>query len=178
MFLTLNVKFECQILLAATCSLRQSEIYALTPADICGNVILIHGARVPDQNNKIVYKSTPKSKAGYRKVIAPEYLTERLQRLCQNKNSTDWIFDTTPSGVLKSFKRLLVQNDMYPYTVHSLRHYFAAMLHAKNVPDKYVLEMGGWSTDGVLRKVYQYTFEDETKKVKEEINQYFDTLLK
>ena len=66
---------------------------------------------------------------------------------------------------------------MYPYTIHALRHSFAALLHAQNVPDKYIMALGGWSSEHVMKKVYTYTFEEETKAAKDAVNRYFDEKL-
>ena len=170
-------EIECQALLALTCSLRQSEIAAITPFDVNGRVVRVHGARVPDETNKLVYKETNKSKAGTRNVIMPDYLAAKMARRCL-KVKEGWLFDTTPGQVLYRFKKLLKSNKMPLYTIHSLRHCFAAIMHAQHVPDKYVMEMGGWSSDNVLKKVYQYTFEEEAAEAKKEANNYFDSLLK
>ncbi|HEX3038201.1 MAG TPA: site-specific integrase [Oscillospiraceae bacterium] len=167
---------ECQALLALTCSLRQSEIAALHARNISGKTVDVHGARVPNEESKLVYKSTNKSKAGARKVTMPDYLAERIQEMCKDLKPDDLIFNMTPGNVLKRFKKLLANNGLPPYTIHSLRHCFAAIMHARNVPDKYVMDMGGWSSDNVLKRVYQYTFEEETIKAKEEVNNYFDNL--
>lgn len=169
-------EIECQALLAITCGLRQSEIAAITPEDIQGNVLLVHGARIPDEKNRLVYKETNKSEAGWRSVLMPDYLSHKMAQLCDNKREGEWLFGN-PSSVLRAFKRLLISNGMPAYTMHSLRHCFAAIMHAQNVPDKYVMEMGGWSSDHVMKKVYQYTFEDETNKAKAVANQYFESLM-
>lgn len=42
-------EIECQVLLALTCSLRQSEIAAITPFDVSGRSVRVHGARVPNE---------------------------------------------------------------------------------------------------------------------------------
>lgn len=170
-------RIECQALLALTCSLRQSEIAGLTAKDIEGSEVSVHGAMVPDENNKLVYKPTNKSDAGTRKVIMPDYLAGKMADLCKDKKPNDLIFSTNPVQVLYYFKKLLKANGLPPYTMHSLRHCFAAIMHAKNVPDKYVMEMGGWSSDYVMKKIYQYTFEDETSKAKKRANKYFNSAL-
>lgn len=169
-------EIECQALLALTCSLRQSEIAALTVDDIKGRVVKVHGAKVPDENNKYIYKDTNKSKAGTRETVMPEYLSNKMNEKCKIIKD-GLIFSMVPSTVLKRFKKLLKYHNMPPYTIHSLRHCFAAVMHAQGVPDKYVMEMGGWSSDNVLKRVYQYTFEDETNKAKEKANQYFDKIM-
>lgn len=40
---------------------------------------------------------------------------------------------------------------MPPYTIHSLLHFFASIMHARGVPDKYVIEMGGWVSNYVMK---------------------------
>lgn len=165
---------ECQALLALTCSLRQSEIAGLRAGDVNGSAVNVHGARVLGVGHRLVYKTTNKSTAGTRQVIMPDYLTQRIADLCRDKKPDEFIFDIDPDLVLKKFQRLLKKNGLPPYTMHSLRHCFAAIMHAQGVPDKYVMEMGGWASDYVLKKVYQYTFEDETAKVKKRANRYFN----
>ena len=46
-----------------------------------------------------------------------------------------------------------------------------------NVPDKYAMERGGWSTTHTLKSVYQHTFSDECKHVDSIINDFFDNAL-
>ena len=168
---------ECQALLALTCSLRQSEIAALSTDRVSGSQIQIHGACVPNEKNKLVYKETNKSKAGTRSETMPDYLTERLAERCKQVGEGP-LFTLKPGQVLYRFKKLLKANGMLPYTIHSLRHCFAAIMHARGVPDKYVMEMGGWSSEYVMKKVYAYTFEDETRKAQKKANRYFDKTLR
>ncbi|HEX3016393.1 MAG TPA: site-specific integrase [Caproicibacter sp.] len=177
MLLRTAPEIECQALLALSCSLRQSEIAALTPADISGNSVHVHGALVPNEKGELVYKPTNKSSAGTRTDTMPDYLAKRMEERCKGLNSTDYIFSLPPDAVLYRFKRLLKANGLPPYTVHSLRHCFAATLHAMHVPDKYIMEMGGWDTDSVMKDIYQYAFEDETQKVKKKANAYFDHIM-
>ena len=168
-------EIECQILLALSDSLRQSEIAGLKAKSIDGNIIHIRGARVRDEHNKLVYKETNKSDAGTRDVIAFDYLAQKLQERCKGLEEDEYLFDLTPQSVLRRFKDLLKKHNMYPYTIHSLRHYFAAFLHAQNVPDKYIMELGGWATDHVMKNVYQYTFTEKTLDVQKKINESFQT---
>lgn len=167
---------ECQALLALTCSLRQSEIAALSTNRVSGNQLIVRGACVPDENNKLVYKETNKSKKGTRNETMPDYLTERLAERCKQVGEGP-LFTLKPGQVLYRFKKLLRANGMPPYTIHSLRHCFAAIMHARGVPDKYIMEMGGWSSEYVMKKVYAYTFEDETRKAQKKANRYFDKTL-
>lgn len=166
---------ECQALLALTSSLRQSEIAALTAADIDGAAVHVHSARVPDEYNRLVLKTVTKTSASTRTVLVPEYLAHKLAERCKDCPE-GFLFGMSPGQLLKRFKRLLTRAGMPPYTIHSLRHCFAALMHAQGVPDKYVEEMGGWSSGHVLRKVYQYTFSEDAAAAKRAANTYFDAL--
>jgi integrase len=158
------------------CSLRQSEIAGLHVRDIDGKVVHVHGARVLGPGRKLVYKSTNKTPAGTREDTMPDYLARRVAEKCSGKGPEDYIFEVNPDEVRKRFQRLLRRNGLPPYTIHSLRHCFAAVLHAQGVPDKYVMRLGGWASDYVLKKIYQYTFSEEAAKAARKANKYFSRL--
>lgn len=170
-------EIECQILLAATCSLRQSEIYAITVDKVHGTLLEVRGARVPNEHNQWVYKDTNKSEAGTRMASMPQYLATKMADRCKAVGQ-GYLFDLNPNQVLYRFHRLLSANGYPAYTVHAMRHYFAALLHYQGVPDKYIQAMGGWSSDYVLKQIYEYEFEDELARQKAETNSYFDDVLK
>ena len=46
-----------------------------------------------------------------------------------------------------------------------------------NIPDKYAMERGGWSTNSTLKSVYQHTLSEERKQVDKKIDDYFNSLL-
>ena len=45
------------------------------------------------------------------------------------------------------------------------------------IPDKYAMERGGWATNTTLKSVYQHTFDEERRKVDEQIDGFFNALL-
>lgn len=51
---------------------------------------------------------------------------------------------------------------IFPSGIQMTFHDLMLML---GVPDKYACERGGWSTDSILKSVYQQTFSSERKKV-------------
>lgn len=166
-------EIECQVLLALTCSLRQSEISALTPKNISGNIVEVCGARVYNKDHKLVWKPTNKTEKSNRKVAMPNYLADLMHQQCE-KVKDGFLFSQAPKTVLKRFKKLLTENDLPPYTIHSLRHAFAALAHYQKTPDKYIMQMGGWSSDYVMKRVYQYAFDRESQEMKENMNNFFD----
>lgn len=169
-------EIQCQILLALTCSLRLSEIVDLTVEDIQGNDVLVQGATVRGVEG-LIHKDTNKSSAGRRRDTMPPELAELIKRRCKEVGKGK-LFTLHPSTTLERFQRLLAKNGLPKYTIQSLRHCFAATMHALNVPDKYIMEMGGWGTNSVMKNIYQYTFEDETKTIKEKANSYYDKVMK
>lgn len=46
-----------------------------------------------------------------------------------------------------------------------------------NVPEKYAMEMGGWSTPDVYKNVYQETFDSERTKADSVIDAYFNGII-
>lgn len=49
-------------------------------------------------------------------------------------------------------------------------------MHAIGVPDQYIMQRGGWSSDRTLRAVYRGTIEEYTKKYNDVTMKYFDEM--
>ena len=174
MQLLIGSPIELQALLALTCSLTQSEIGALTPNHVKGNRLFVRGARIPDEHNNYVISEYNKNATRSRSVIMPDYLAGRMAELCAQAPSKDaLLFPQYACGVLAALKRLCRNNNMPEYTMHSLRHAFAAWMHNEGVKDAYIMKAGGWATPNVMQRVYRYAFEDEADSVKAEVNKTF-----
>ena len=65
--------------LLGACGLRRGEICALNSEDVEGNSILIRKSMIQNRNNEWLIKQSPKSKAGYRKVIVPKEATDFIK---------------------------------------------------------------------------------------------------
>lgn len=85
-----------------------------------------------------------------------------------------FIVNMSGAAIRNSFYRLLKKNGIQQFSVHSLRHANAAIMLKLGVPNKYAQERGGWSTDSVLKTVYQYTMQDKMKEVNQSVNAYFE----
>ena len=163
-------KIELPIMLAAFGSLRRSEISALTYDDIDGCTVRINKALVKDSAGKWVTKTT-KTVESTRFVEMPQYVIDKI--LPGEGN----IVDLTPDKITHHFARLLKNNGIPHFRFHDLRHYQASILHAMGVPDKYIMQRGGWRTDNTLKNIYQHTFDKTTKEVNDKINGYFTDML-
>ena len=76
----------------------------------------------------------------------------------------------------RRLKKLAKANG-YDLTFHQLRHLNASVMLMLGIPDKYAMERGGWATNTTLKSVYQHTFDEERRKVDEQIDGFFNALL-
>ncbi len=159
------------ILLAAFGSLRRSEACALEESDIDreNGIIHVRRALVLDDDHKWVIKG-PKSRAGYRDIKLPAFVLEQLQPA----EGTKRIVKIAPVTVTDDFSDALKAAGLPHFRFHDLRHYQASILHAMGVPDKYIMERGGWRTDSTLKNIYQHTMDDKRREVEDDIIRRFE----
>lgn len=162
-------ELEKAVLLAAFGSLRRSECCALTAEDIDGDVVKVRRAMVWTKDKMWDFKP-PKSKAGYRDVTLPQFVMERLTPRQEGSR----IVDLVPTSVTNLFSKALEKAGLPHFRFHDLRHYQASILHAMGVPDKYIMERGGWKTDSTLKNIYQHTMSDRRKQIEDDICKRFD----
>ena len=163
-----GTELEKAVLLAAFGSLRRSECCALMADDITGDIVHVTKAMVLDDNKQWTIKQ-PKSKAGYREIKMPSFVIERL---VPSENGR--IVNLAPVTVTDYFIDIRRKFNLPHLRFHDLRHYQASILHAMGVPDKYIMERGGWSTDSTLKNIYQHTMSDMRKKVEDDIVRRFE----
>ena len=115
---------------------------------------------------------TEKSK---RQLALPDYIYDLIMAV-PHENQEDFIVPFTRKIVYDRFKKLIKENGI-DMTFHDLRHLNASIMLMLGVPDKYAMERGGWSTDSVLKSVYQQTFSSERKKIDSMIDSYFNSII-
>ena len=59
------------------------------------------------------------------------------------------------------------------FSIHALRHYYVSIAHVLGIPDAYVMKMGGWQTDYVMKRNYRSTLTDVEKKEQAKLNKHF-----
>lgn len=164
---------ELPVTIALMLGLRQSEIAALHWDDYDGEYLHIHRSAVPDKDNKLVEVNRNKSFAGTRTLKVPELLKERLDKA---ERVSDHISTMLPSSVIRQFKKVCKRVGLPEFTMHAQRHGNASLMLIEGVPDKYAMERLGQSTGHMLKAVYQHTFNDEQKKIADEMNNAFNNL--
>lgn len=161
-----DIEMLKSVYLAAFGTLRRSEICGLMGNDISGNVIHVHSAVVMDDSANWVKKNT-KTSSSDRYIPLPEFV---INILPQNGN----VVSITPSQISSRFNCALKKLCIPHFRFHDLRHYSASIMHALGIPDQYIMQRGGWSSDGVLKAVYRNTMDDYTEKFSNQINKYFE----
>lgn len=160
---------EIPILLAAMGPLRRGEICALDMSDISGNVIHVHHDKVLDQNNKWVIRP-PKNLSSDRYIEMPD----KVMQLIRDQG---YVTKLNPNGITDRFTVFLKRYGIPPFRFHDIRHYCVSMLKARNVPDIYIQQRGGWATDNVMRSVYTHTLQNQSKIQTEKMISYFNEML-
>ena len=141
--------------LAAFIPARRSEICAICPkTDIQGNFITINKAMVQNERRDWVIKQ-PKSYAGYRTVEMPPDIIKLIPK------NADKAVDMTPTQLYEAFSKKLGELNM-SFRLHDLRHYGATFLHAQGVPDKYIMQRGGWTSVATLQNIYTHCLPEKT----------------
>lgn len=158
------------IRLAAFIPARRSEICAINPrTDLKGNSIRIDKAMVQESGETWVTKQ-PKTFAGYRTVEMPPDIIKLIP-----KNSNRAI-SQNPNQLYKAFKRKLKELNM-DFRFHDLRHYGATFLHAQGIPDKYIMQRGGWTNTSTLQKIYTHTLPETTRVATAAVTEKLTSLL-
>lgn len=86
------------------------------------------------------------------------------------------IVTITPSTLTWRFMQAVKVLNLPHFRYHDLRHYSASIMHAIGVPDVYIMERSGWSSDRTLKNIYRNSLDDYQKKYTELTNNYFKNL--
>lgn len=162
-------ELEIAILLAAFGPMRRSEIMALESTDVQGSTISITKALVQNDDKEWVIKE-PKTVTSRRKIDMPEFVIERM------KGIKGRIIKCTPNALSDKYQRAIKEANCPNFRFHDLRHYGASIMHAMGIPDKYVMARGGWSSNGVMQRVYQNVIDKEQVKQTRKINSHFSRM--
>ena len=158
---------EIPVLLAAVGSLRRSEIAALTDDDILDIGVRVNKAMVKGPDGKWYIKQ-PKTAASNRIAPFPKNIITKLKQVHMGT--------MTPTQISLAFNKAVKSVNIPRFTFHALRHYYASVLHAEGVPDKYIMQFGGWSTDTVLKSVYQHALRDKAVQESDRVTSIFEQM--
>ena len=107
-----------------------------------------------------------------RVVVLPQEVAEAVDL------TRERIIDTNPDALTNRFRRAVKYAGMdASFTLHSLRHYYVSIAHVLGIPDAYIMKMGGWKTDYVMKRNYRSTLSDVEKQEQDKINTHFSELM-
>lgn len=152
--------------------LRRGEIAALRFKDVLSdfNAIYIHADMVLGENGW-VYKEIPKTSSSTRRIVLPKQIISMMEK--GERNDDDYVLGVLPSTITSDFINLRNKLGL-KCRFHDLRHYAASILHSIGVPDVYIMERNGWSSDGVLKSVYRNSLSDKSAHFTSIANDYFE----
>lgn len=167
---------ELPVLLAAWLSLRIGEVLGLQFKDVDKNTHKICIRRTvirTDEGYKV--REGCKTEKSQRHLELPNYIYDMIMAI-PHDSEDDFIIPVTRNILYGHFSSIMKRNGI-KITFHDLRHLNASIMLMLGVPDKYAMERGGWSTDCVLKSVYQQTFSSERKKIDKMIDGYFNGII-
>lgn len=159
---------ELAVYLAAFGTLRRSEICALTADDVNGNIISVNKAMVDKGNNEWVIKTT-KNITSTRLIEMPEFVVKKF-------SDSGRLVNITPDKITDRFQSAFSKLEIKSFRFHDLRHYAASIMHAIGVPDQYIMQRGGWSSDRTLKAIYRGTIEEYTQKYTDMTLSHFENM--
>lgn len=135
----------------ALMGLRRSEICALSPDDLSGNILHVHKAAVYGAD-KAVHVKSPKTYSSDRYIRLPDALADKIR-------SQGYVTDYTPAGLSHAFCRL--SGDAF--RLHDLRHFFVSYCHnVLHLSDAQIQAITGHQTSVVMRNNYLHSMNDDT----------------
>ncbi|MDY4923586.1 site-specific integrase, partial [Frisingicoccus sp.] len=164
-----GTELEIAVLLAAFGPMRRGEICALTSDDIHGNIVEVNKSMVLGPDGQWSVKQ-PKTYGSYRSIQYPDFVIKRM------KGIEGRIIKATPNQISNRFKRAVIYSRLPHFRFHDLRHYAASIMHAIGVPDQYILQRGGWSSDNVMKTVYRNVIDLESTKQNKKILKHFEKM--
>ena len=138
--------------------MRRSEICALKPEDIEGDIVHINKAVVQDENKKWVVKST-KTTTSTRDIIIPESIADKIRE-------QGYTYKGHPNSVTCYLAKVQDLLNIPHFSIHKLRHYFASQMSALGIPEADILKLGGWETDRVMKAIYRHSMMDKEENAK------------
>lgn len=150
-------------------TLRRSELCALTTDDVSGRCVTINKSMVQTDDGTWVIKPVPKNDSSNRIVEFPEFVIAAFPK-------EGALVSSTPTAISHRFARTIKKLKLPHIRFHDLRHYSASVMHAIGIPDVYIMQRGGWSSDHTLKAIYRGSMDDYARKFTDQTNEHFKQL--
>jgi len=166
---------ELPALLAMWLSLSASEIRGLKVSSIKDGILTIDES-VIRLDGIDVHKPNAKTYTRNRRIKVPPYIMQLIQQTEAWRKGEGYIEPRSGQALYDRLQR--VTDGKCSIRFHDLRHLFASIGSQKlGIPEKTLMDMGGWSTPNVMKNVYQHSFELDRFEDQLAIDGFFEDLL-
>lgn len=167
-------QMEIPVLLAMCLSCRASEVCGLKWSDVNFENHTLHIQRAMVKGSQgYVLQEKNKNLSSNRIAYIPDIL---YNALLQADKSTEFIVNIPTNQFYRRLWRLTNKAGLERISFHQLRHITASVMLDIGINNKVAQEIGGWSTDNIMKSVYQHTFTEARQSANSAINDYFNTL--
>lgn len=163
----------CEIpALLALCSLRRSELLALTwdKIDLSAGIIAVHGSMVSN-GKEMVYKKENKNRTSRR--IIPIMIPQLRTALETAPREKPQVITQCPSAILRGVNRVCQENGLPEVGIHGLRHSFASLAYHLGMPEKIAMQIGGWENDATMRRIYTHVSKADVLKYNNAMSDFY-----
>lgn len=156
------------ILFASALGMRRSEICALSWDDIDmeKRTLRINKAVVYSEDGLWITKST-KTASSTRRLDLPDFIIAHIRSL---PHDNERVVPVTPDTITRAFHEIRKPIGI-TCRFHDLRHYYASLLLALGVPDKYAMDRMGHATTNMLKTVYQHIMKEKQDEISQKTNE-------
>lgn len=159
--------------LLALSSLRRSEIMALRweNIDLDRKIIKVRGATVPDEHHKLTQKKENKNASSARNV--PIMIDDLQAALSMAKQDSGLIISHDANTVCRNINKICHANGLPSVGIHGLRHSFVSLAYHLGVPEKIVMEIGGWADYQTMRNIYTHIAKSDVSRYTDQFSGFF-----
>lgn len=165
---------RCEIpALMALHSLRRSEIMAVTwgNIDLENGTITVKGAMVPNEKHRYVLKDTNKNVTSARTVpIMIPALKEALESV---QDKTGRAVKSWPDTIWRQINKACERSGLPKVGIHGLRHSFASLAYHLGMPEKEVMEIGGWADPQTVNRIYTHLAKSDRAKAVNKMTEFY-----
>lgn len=167
---------NCEIgALLALHSLRVSETLDLTweDVDLKRKRLRVHGAVVPDADNKWVRKDTNKNDTSRRYV--PIFIPRLEELLAEHYGDDRPVCRyTTEAGLYKAINNACESAGLPKVGNHGLRHSFASLVVLLHLPEPVLQAVGGWKDSATVHKIYTHISQRDLEEQLADVQAWFE----
>ena len=85
----------------------------------------------------------------------------------------EYVVKITANWIYRSINTVCEKNGLPKVGIHGLRHSFASLAFHLNMPEKVAMQIGGWSNDQTMRKIYTHLSQADVARHADAFTSFF-----